>query len=674
MNRLATNVLVTGFLIGAVLLAGMASCTRTGETALPFDNSNPVIIDNDGNIDVYTFEFVAALASAGTINLVGIIGDATYQEYVNMARRSGLENLPDAVTGAAGGALARPVSGNIDDTLPLDNPGSRMIIDSAHSLGTPSRPLVIITGGHLTTLASAYLLDPSIADRVIPCLLEGRVPEMDMAGYNGSVDGWAAYVVLQKFASVLVLPTHLHHPRVAKGRILQDLPDSELQRHMFAKEFVVIFGPGDMDVDAVTVLPVIDSMTGSGHYIKSIKRVSFDGWAPSRHPDWFPDSHDFVPKLKDDANGDDIMTTGWDADIATSLWWGAMTDPDAWHGSIHQQHPYDGFAHDLQGKIQAEHFDYGGQGFAYNDSEFNSWRDSELRTLEHVDIEKSGSGKVVGYLRDGEWIEHTVNAPRTGYYTIKARVAATSSDGKIAVEFRDPVTDSVMASIPEITVNSTGSYNRFEDLLLPGVTLDAGHYVMRTRFSSPVYRYEVEDLGFTMSRGDRVSLVSDSDASGGKWQQLHANYPNDYVQYTINVPRAGTYAVTMRFREAGRKKLLSYIFPRRLINAIFPEYLQGQGAAGIKIDGDAVQGVVNQYAPGNHVAWRTAYFRTKTFTTAGNKVFQVIPVTKSENSDNYNLSIDYIELVEEGPFKLDYLKFTASEVLTHPVGAPSPAR
>ena len=130
-------------------------------------------------------------------------------------------------------------------------------------------------------MASAYLLDPTIVDRVIACLAGSAVTEMDMGGYNGAIDGWASYIVLQKFASVLVAPTDLNHPRVAKGRLLQDLPDREVRRTMFAKDFAVNILPGDKDADAVAVLPVIDPVIGPGHYITSTKRVSFDGWAPS---------------------------------------------------------------------------------------------------------------------------------------------------------------------------------------------------------------------------------------------------------------------------------------------------------------------------------------------------------------------------------------------------------
>ena len=131
------RVLFIGLMITVASLASILSCSRTRESAFPFDSTNPVVIDNDGNVDVYTLEFVAALASAGNINLVGIIGDAHYQDYVDMARRSGMRILPDAVLGTAPEALSRPVSGNIDDTVPLDSPGARMIVTQAHSLGTP---------------------------------------------------------------------------------------------------------------------------------------------------------------------------------------------------------------------------------------------------------------------------------------------------------------------------------------------------------------------------------------------------------------------------------------------------------------------------------------------------------------------------------------------------------
>ncbi|HEY5814435.1 MAG TPA: hypothetical protein VIT23_17500, partial [Terrimicrobiaceae bacterium] len=42
---------------------------------MPYDKTNPVIHTNDGNIDVYTLEYLMSLASAGDIQLVGVIAD-----------------------------------------------------------------------------------------------------------------------------------------------------------------------------------------------------------------------------------------------------------------------------------------------------------------------------------------------------------------------------------------------------------------------------------------------------------------------------------------------------------------------------------------------------------------------------------------------------------------------
>ena len=69
---------------------------------LPYDKTNPIIVTNDGNIDVYTLEYVMALASADEIELVGIVGENSlhYPDIVAMARRSGMRNIPDPVIGA----------------------------------------------------------------------------------------------------------------------------------------------------------------------------------------------------------------------------------------------------------------------------------------------------------------------------------------------------------------------------------------------------------------------------------------------------------------------------------------------------------------------------------------------------------------------------------------------
>ena len=164
---------------GIVLVFAVWTCCAA-DVHLPYDSSCPVIHTNDGNIDVYTLEYSMALASAGDIRLVGIVADAgtgygtkpkavpkvweegrrMYADIVGKARRSGMVNIPDPVAGA-NWALDRPASGKIDDTVPLDTPGSRLIVQEARR-ATPEKPLVVVTGGALTCAADAYLLDNTI--------------------------------------------------------------------------------------------------------------------------------------------------------------------------------------------------------------------------------------------------------------------------------------------------------------------------------------------------------------------------------------------------------------------------------------------------------------------------------------------------------------------------------
>ena len=167
-----------------------------------------VVCDNDQTEDVYTDEVLMAMASAGRIQLVGMITARTvngigYDKYdklvtqrkqmVSLARRSGMMHLPDPVKGPRV-SLQPPSSGKIEDTRTIGSDGSRLIVREAHKAG-PGNPLVVICRGQLTAVADAYLLDSSIAGKVVVAALLGS--DKDMGGFNGLQDSWACYIVLQ---------------------------------------------------------------------------------------------------------------------------------------------------------------------------------------------------------------------------------------------------------------------------------------------------------------------------------------------------------------------------------------------------------------------------------------------------------------------------------------------
>jgi hypothetical protein len=112
-----------------------------------------------------------------------------YERLRKAAVTSGLKNIPEAVLGAKE-VLRRPKSGVEADTKFTASAGSRLIVAEARK-ATADKPLLIFCGGSCTTVAVAYLSEPSIAERVI-------VFQIDGGGYNGS-DGWAWELTMKHF-------------------------------------------------------------------------------------------------------------------------------------------------------------------------------------------------------------------------------------------------------------------------------------------------------------------------------------------------------------------------------------------------------------------------------------------------------------------------------------------
>ena len=167
----------------------------------------PIIYDNDWWKDVPDAAYLWAKASLGRADLRGNVvsrdmwnwrkgykftldeGMKDARSLLDAARKSGLRNIPDPIPGAAA-ALVRPPSGKIEDTRFARSPGSDLIVAEARR-ASPDRPLLVFAGGPNTTVAVAYLTDPSIADRVV-------VFQVDGGAYNGK-DEWAWDIVKRRF-------------------------------------------------------------------------------------------------------------------------------------------------------------------------------------------------------------------------------------------------------------------------------------------------------------------------------------------------------------------------------------------------------------------------------------------------------------------------------------------
>src|SRR5882672_10662773 len=85
----------------------------------------------------------------------------------------------------------------------------------------------------------------------------------------------------------------------------------------------------------------------------------------------------------------------------------------------------------VPGTIEAENFDYGGEGAAYHDTTVgNSGAAYRNGANDDVDVEgttDTGGGFDVGFIAATEWHEYTVTAATSASYTVSARVASMAA-------------------------------------------------------------------------------------------------------------------------------------------------------------------------------------------------------------------------------------------------------
>lgn len=146
-----------------------------------------------------------------------------------------------------------------------------------------------------------------------------------------------------------------------------------------------------------------------------------------------------------------------------------------------KQEPFNGTAHIVPGRIEAEEYDLGGEGLAYHEANTNGNEGGATFRTDEVDIEETGDADGtynIGYILNGEWLEYTVNVISTGVYDLLLRVAA-NGDGKtlhVEVDGED-VTGS-------LDVPNTGGWQTWETVMIGDISLTEGEHVIRLAFES----------------------------------------------------------------------------------------------------------------------------------------------------------------------------------------------
>jgi Carbohydrate binding module (family 6)/Fibronectin type III domain len=143
--------------------------------------------------------------------------------------------------------------------------------------------------------------------------------------------------------------------------------------------------------------------------------------------------------------------------------------------------PFGGTPAAVPGTVQAENYDTGGQGVAYNVTTVNG-SDNGYRS-DGVDLEvttDTGGGVNLGWTAAGQWFKYTVNVATAGTYTVTFRVAAESA---IADAFH--ISNSAGTNLSgSVAVPNTGAWQTWTSVTAT-VTLPAGVQTLTVNQDNP---------------------------------------------------------------------------------------------------------------------------------------------------------------------------------------------
>ncbi|HEX3513127.1 MAG TPA: carbohydrate-binding protein [Trebonia sp.] len=164
-------------------------------------------------------------------------------------------------------------------------------------------------------------------------------------------------------------------------------------------------------------------------------------------------------------------------------------------GGATAEGPYGGTPAAVPGTVQAENYDTGGQGSAYNVTSVtgtgNGYRP------DGVDLETTtdtGGGYDLGWTSGGQWFKYTVNAATAGTYTVSFRVAAPS-----AVTDAFHLASASGASLSgNVSIPATGGWQNWTTVTAT-VTLPAGRQALTLNEDNG--GWNVNDLSFAPASG-----------------------------------------------------------------------------------------------------------------------------------------------------------------------------
>lgn len=186
--------------------------------------------------------------------------------------------------------------------------------------------------------------------------------------------------------------------------------------------------------------------------------------------------------------------------------------------------PFGGTRALIPGKIEAEHFDEGPQGLAFNETTVLNVGDATNFRNTSVDIENCldvGGGHNIGYITNGEWLAYSVNVQSTGTYDFAFRVASNVATAKSISVF----VDGEMV-INSLAIGNTGGWQTWQTVNVLNVPLEAGNRTVRLQFNGGEF-----NLNYFATTLQPLSLFKPQkpNATIGDRVVVYPNPANDFV-------------------------------------------------------------------------------------------------------------------------------------------------
>ena len=242
----------------------------------------------------------------------------------------------------------------------------------------------------------------------------------------------------------------------------------------------------------------------------------------------------------------------------------------------------------------SELLEFGGLGFKVAGHEWNP-------SSSHAQFMESSTENLVNhYVGLTQKIGALVNAP-----------------GLSAAVYTEPVD-------VETEINGWYTYDRIRKIDAAQETaIRNAHIALIERGNNNTITYEVETLPVAgITSGDVKQLAPNPRYSGAEGIILEAKAVGDFISFTVNVPKAGTYNIRVGVKN----------WPNR---GMWQFDTNGEKRGG-PIDGYSAAEAFTELVVGN-----------STFNSAGTKTFKFTVVGKNANSSGYWVALDYIKLIPQ---------------------------